>query len=48
MMEVPGRTLPGTFGGYGRVSGRVLPDRPQQDHSGDPVPLGDDKGGRRP
>mgnify|MGYP001302758657 CR=1 FL=1 len=47
MMEVPGRTFPGTFGGYGRVRDVRQPG-PRQEHSGDPVPLGDDKGGYRP
>jgi hypothetical protein len=47
MMEVPGRLLPGTFGGYGRVPERDGPAR-DKEHSGDPVPLGDDKGGHRP
>ncbi len=47
MMEVPGRLLPGTFGGYGRVAGRMSPADRIEDHSGDPVPLGDDKGGHR-
>lgn len=48
MMEVPGRVLPGTFGGYGRGAGCASPALAQQEHSGDPGPLGDDKGGHRP
>lgn len=44
MMEVPGRLLsPAPSGGYGRIPGAECLIRPQQEYSGDPVPLGENK-----